>query len=164
MQYNPIVWFIAAVIPLITGFIWYSPVAFSKAWMKSARLTDEDLKGANMALIFGLTYVFGLFLAVGLTSIVVHQTGVFSLFAEEYQAGDTTIKPLVDDIMTKYGEKHRHFGHGALHGGIAAILIALPLIGINGMFERHNWKYVAIHTGYWFVTMVLMGGLLCQFI
>lgn len=164
MEYHGRFWFLAALIPLVVGAVWYHPKVLGTAWMKSIGITEADLQGSNMALIFGLTYVLSLFIAVGLTPIVIHQSGIFSLFAEEYAKGDVAIKSMVDGIMTTYGDKHRHFGHGALHGGIAAIMMALPIIGIVALFERRSWKYVAIHAGYWFLSFVLMGGLICQFV
>ncbi|MEM1124805.1 MAG: DUF1761 domain-containing protein [Bacteroidota bacterium] len=66
-----------------------------------------------------------------------------------------------NELMAQYGDHHRSFGHGALHGGIIALFAALPLIGINALFERRGWKYIWIHTGYWFITLALIGGLLC---
>ncbi|MEM1124806.1 MAG: DUF1761 domain-containing protein, partial [Bacteroidota bacterium] len=32
---------------------------------------------------------------------------------------------------------------------------------MNALFERRGWKYIWIHTGYWFITLALIGGLLC---
>lgn len=60
----------AGVGSLIIGGLWYSPLLFAKAWQREAGLSDEQLAGANMALIFGLTfvlsalaaYVFGMFI------------------------------------------------------------------------------------------------------
>lgn len=164
MEYNPLFYFLAAIIPMIVGAIWYNPSVFGKAWMKHSGVTEEMIKGGNMLLIFGLSYLFSLFLAFELGSIVIHQAGVEALFANDMMAGDEEAAAFIEDFMAEYGHKHRHFGHGALHGGITAILFALPIIGIVAMFERKRWNYVLIHAGYWFVTLTLMGGVLCQFL
>jgi hypothetical protein len=37
------------------------------------------------------------------------------------------------------------------------------LIGINAVFERKGFKYIAIHTAYWMLTMAIMGGIICAF-
>jgi len=66
--------------------------------------------------------------------------------------------------MTKYGEVHRTFTHGMVHGGMGTIFIAFPIIAINGLFERRSWKYILIHTGYWLISLVLMGGVICAFL
>ncbi|MBI1193780.1 MAG: DUF1761 family protein [Bacteroidetes bacterium] len=165
MDYNGLFYFVAALVPILTGFIWYHPKTFGAQWMKLNQLTEADLQKGNMALILGVTYVLSLILAFGLSGIVIHQSGVESLFAMEYgHDGQQEITALVDTIRANYSDKHRHFGHGALHGGLAALMLALPVLGINALFERRSWKYIAIHTGYWWVTMLLMGGILCQFL
>ena len=79
MQLNFWLVFVAGFIPLVTGFIWYNPKVFGNAWMKSAGMTEENMKGANMILIFGLCYLFGIMLATALMTIVIHQMG-FVLF------------------------------------------------------------------------------------
>ena len=94
-----------------------------------------------------------------------HQAGVLQLFAThpDFSVEGSEIHAMFDHIMTQFGDRHRHFGHGALHGGIAAILLAWPIIAVPAMFERKGKKYIMIHLGYWFVTMCLIGGLVCQF-
>jgi lysylphosphatidylglycerol synthetase-like protein (DUF2156 family) len=57
----------------------------------------------------------------------------------------------------------RTFKHGAFHGIIATIGLVLPIIGINALFERRGFKYIALHVGYWLVCLILMGGFICQF-
>jgi hypothetical protein len=75
---------------------------------------------------------------------------------------EATLK-IFTDVMTAYGSEFRTFKHGVLHGAIAAIGFAMPIIGINALFERRGFKYIAIHTGYWILTLMIMGGILCQF-
>ncbi len=155
---------LAALTPLIVGFIWYSPKVFGNAWMKAASLNEEKLKGANMPVIFLLTYIFALMIGVILFSIVVHQTGLFSLFADEpglMKEGSETMVQL-DGLMESLGEKFRTFKHGAFHGAVTALFIGLPIIGINALFERKSYKYILLHTGYWLITLTIMGGVLCQ--
>ncbi|MEQ1553960.1 MAG: DUF1761 domain-containing protein [Ferruginibacter sp.] len=151
---------VAGFIPLIVGFVWYNPKVFGYAWMKTIGKTEDDLKGANMALIFGLTYLFGCMLAMALMSIVIHQWGFNSVFQ-----GDTSVESAsyTKHFFETYGDRFRTFKHGVLHGSITGTFLALPIIGTNALFERRSAKYVAIHVGYWVVTMALMGGLLCQF-
>jgi hypothetical protein len=42
------------------GAIWYSPMLFAKRWMAGARLSEADLAGANMALIYGTAFLLSL--------------------------------------------------------------------------------------------------------
>ncbi len=151
---------VAGLIPLLVGFIWYNPKVFGNEWMKTIGMTEESMKGGNMALIFGLCYVFACILAMGLMPIVIHQFGALSL-----TGGDATkAKPSYQAFLNDYETVFRTFKHGALHGGLTALFIALPVFGTNALFERRSVKYVAIHVGYWFITMLLMGGVLCAFL
>lgn len=49
----------------VVGALWYG-VLFGKAWQRSARLSDEEARSGNMALIFGLTFLFELLIATTL--------------------------------------------------------------------------------------------------
>jgi len=155
----------AALIPMVIGAIWYNPRVLGKAWMKASGVTEAQAQSGNMILIFGLAYLFSFFLAFGLNGLVIHQTGVFQLFAGDpsFATEGSEFNTFANNFMEKYGDRHRSFGHGALHGGIAAIVFALPLIGIIALFERRGWQYVMIHFLYWFVALTLMGGVICQF-
>ncbi|RYZ52037.1 MAG: DUF1761 domain-containing protein [Sphingobacteriales bacterium] len=165
-QLNFMYLFLTALIPLITGFIWYSKPLFAKSWMRSAGLTEENLKQGKMALIFLLTYVLGLFISFGLMPIVIHQAGIYGVLANEPGLNDpnSEISKYVADFMSKHGRNFRTFRHGALHGTMTGLFLALPITGIVAMFERRSFKYVAIHTGYWILTLALMGGVICAFL
>jgi hypothetical protein len=66
-------------------------------------------------------------------------------------------------FMEKYGNNFRTFKHGALHGFIGGVLMALPIVSINALFEMKGFKYIAINAGYFIVGMTLMGGVICAF-
>ena len=53
----------AAVATFALGGLWYSPALFGKVWQREAGVTEEKMKSANMALIFGLTFVLALIAA-----------------------------------------------------------------------------------------------------
>ena len=155
-----------AAIPMILGFIWYNPKVFGNAWMKASDMTEEKIKSSNMALILIVTFVFGFLLAFILQTIVIHQFSLLGILANEPGIMDPTSengKWLVD-FMAKHGNNFRTFKHGALHGTMAGLLIALPIVGINALFERRGFKYIAINTGYWTICLALMGGTLCAFV
>jgi hypothetical protein len=160
MQLNMWLILLAGLVPLVTGFIWYNPKAFGNVWMKSAGMNEASMKGANMALIFGLCYLFGCMLASAVMTIVIHQVGFNSVFQ-----GDTTPESAayVKNFFDTYGSRFRTFKHGALHGTISGLFIAFPVLGICALFERRGFKYIAVHTGYWMLTMALIGGILCAF-
>jgi len=47
----------AAVSSFLLGGLWYSPLLFARAWQREAGLSDAQVAGGNMALIFGLSFV-----------------------------------------------------------------------------------------------------------
>lgn len=154
---------LASVIPMITGMIWYNPKILGNAWMKSIGVTDPDKmkEGANMTMIFGLAFVFAILLSLSMGPMVIHQYGIASLVADMPEAGKGNIELLVNGTPVDYAAKFRTFGHGAFHGTLFGILIAVPLIGTNALFERRGFRYIAINAGYWILNMALMGGLIC---
>ena len=62
--------FVAALSTFLIGGLWYSPVLFSNAWMKENGFSEEDLKGANMAMIFGSSFVLQLIIAFNLAAFL----------------------------------------------------------------------------------------------
>lgn len=152
--------FISALVPLLVGFIWYHPKVMGTAWMKSSGMTPEQGQGMNMPLVFGLTYLFGLFLSSAMMIIVIHQFSVGSVLANDMT--NPEVKAYLADFMTKYGQNFRSFKHGMLHGAIETIFFVLPVLAVVSMFERRSAKYIAIHVAYWFITLMLMGGIICQ--
>jgi hypothetical protein len=164
MEFNFLTTGIAALIPLVIGFIWYGPMLFQNAWMKEMGFTKESMQGGNMALIFGLSYVLSFLMAFVLQTLVIHQFGAQSVLMGEPGFTEGTGEAFVyfQDFMTQYGDRFRTFGHGALHGAMIGLLIVLPVMGTNALFEKKSFKYVMINAGYWTVTIALMGGVLCQ--
>lgn len=150
----------AALIPTVIGFIWYNPKVFGNAWMAAADMTEEKMKGANMAVIFGVSLLLSVMLSFVLTTLVIHQMHIYSLFDG---FTDAASQAEMEGLLATYGDRFRTFGHGALHGTIAGLFIVLPVLGTNALFERKGFKYIAVNVGYWIVTLALMGGVLCQF-
>ena len=130
--------------------------------MKTNGFTAEDLEGANMGVIFGVSYLFSVVMAFILSSFVIHQGGVFSMMYPEVLESGSAAQSEFNDLMSRYGEAQRGLKHGAIHGIMVAVLFVLPLLAINALFERRGWKYIFIHFGYWLICLILMGGLICQ--
>ncbi len=157
--------FVTPLIPLIIGALWYSKALFGNAWFRAAGMTDEKVQSGNMALIFGLTYVLGIMLSFAMLTWSTHQFATQSLFVTQPGFDEQTGEyyTYFQNFIQKYGNLHRSFGHGAVHGGVGATFIALPIIAIIALFERRGWKYILVHYGYWFVTLILMCGVINQF-
>jgi hypothetical protein len=158
MDINLLALLLAALSSLVVGFIWYNPKVFGNAWMKETGLTEEDMKGANMAKIFGLSFVYAFFISFILQMLVIHQFGALGMVG-----GDIALaKPSFAAFMADYGTAFRTFKHGALHGFITGLFLILPIIGNNSLYERRSFKYVLIVGGYWTVTSMIMGGIICM--
>ena len=161
MEINFIALLIAALVTLVIGFIWYNPKVFGTIWMRENNLTQEQLKSGNMLKIFGLTYLYSLMISLTLMSLTIHQSGAVGMVGGPPLIGSA--KPSFAAFMTDYGMAYRTFKHGALHGFMAGLFFAFPMIGINALFERKSWKYILIHAGFWTVCLTFMGGIICAF-
>jgi hypothetical protein len=159
----------AALVPMILGFIWYHPKVFGTVWMNESGMTDEKIKSGNMALIFGLSFVFSLMLAFIMNTIAIHDSFVGGAL---YYVTNKTMIPEVgsgaENWLNYYKDNlaasNHTFQHGAFHGFfIAGLFIALPIMATNALFERKSWKYTAVNVGYWLVCLAIMGGIIAQF-
>ncbi|PAM91746.1 hypothetical protein B4N84_23230 [Flavobacterium sp. IR1] len=161
MEINFIALLLAAIVTLFAGFIWYHPSVFGTIWMKENNFTKEYLSKGNMLKIFGFTYLFSLMISMTLMSLTIHQSGAIGMIGGPPLIDSA--KPSFHAFMADYGMAFRTFKHGALHGFIAGLFFALPVLGINALFERRSWKLILIHGGYWILVLTLMGGIICQF-
>lgn len=162
MEFNVLAILVAAVVPLVLGFLWYNPILFGNVWMRESGMTEEKIKSGNMAVIFGVSLMLSLLLAFFTQFLVIHQTGVTSLIG-----GDPTVEgilPSYQAFMDDYGTNFRTFKHGALHGLLAGVFIVLPILGTNSLFERKSWKYILINVGYWTVCLTIMGAIVCGWV
>lgn len=162
MEFNIYAVLVAMLVTLVIGFIWYSPKVFGTIWMKESGMTEEKAKQGNMIKIFGLTILYSFMLAFMMTALTVHQFGALGMIG-----GPDFIEkalPSYAAFMADYGTAFRTYQHGALHGFMSGVFIALPITAINGLFEQKSWKYMAINAGYWIVCMTLMGAVVCRWV
>lgn len=165
MVFNPLILFLAALIPMAVGFVWYHPKVMGEAWMKASGVTPEMAKGGNMAVIFGVSFLFAFMMSTFINGVVIHQNHFFSTLMNEpgLQDPNSEVGRYAADFVAKYGKNFRTFKHGVFHGVIAAIFFGLPLLGTTALFERKTFKYIFINFGYWAITLGLMGGVICAF-
>ena len=160
MEINFLALLAAAASTLVVGFIWYNPKVFGTIWMQESGMTQDKMKGANMALIFGLSVVYAFLIAMVIQMLSIHQWGAYSMV----QGDPTHIKPSFDAFMADYGTEFRTFKHGAFHGFLTGLFLALPMIATNSLYERKSWKYTLISGGYWTVCFMIMGGIVCAWV
>lgn len=161
MEMNYWAMIVAALVTLVVGFIWYHPKVFGMAWMHASGLTEEELKKGNMLKIFGFTIILSLMMTMVIMALTVHQTGAYGMVGG--MAIDETL-PSFQVFMDDYGMAFRTFKHGAFHGFIAGLFFAFPINAINGLFEHKSAKYIFINSGYWIVTLTIMGAIICGWV
>ncbi|MEZ4910874.1 MAG: DUF1761 domain-containing protein [Saprospiraceae bacterium] len=161
MDFNFLVVLAAGIFPLILGSVWYNPKTFGNVWMREAGITEDKMKGANMMMIFGLTLVLGMMLALGLYVAVIHQSHIYSVLMNSgLDNPESDASKLVQDFMAKYGTEFRTFKHGAFHGFLTSLFVILPAMAVNALFERKSWTYIFLNWGFWAVSATIMGGII----
>jgi hypothetical protein len=156
---KPAILLASTLVPMVIGFVWYNEKTFGNAWMNETGMTKEKAKEANMLKTFGFSLLFSLMASTVLYQIVIHQNALPSLVM-----GDQSPETLawLKASMERYGNNFRTFSHGMVHGFITGLFLALPIVGLNSQFEMKSWKYILITAGYWIVSFMLMGGIICQ--
>mgnify|MGYP001335350871 CR=1 FL=1 len=166
---------IAALIPLIVGFIYYNKNVFGNSWAAMTGIemgNPEEMKKA-MPKIMVISYIVSFLMAFALSPFVIHQMGLFSLL--QGSMGNLTEAEYAAKIAVSFdgtpidpnklwNEMFRTFGHGALHGTMFGVFMALPMIITMGLYEKRPWKLMLINGGYWIINFALMGGFICQMI
>ncbi|MCC6815444.1 MAG: DUF1761 domain-containing protein [Saprospiraceae bacterium] len=168
MNVNYLAMIVAALIPLIIGFLWYHPKVFGRVWMIQTGMTNESGKSMNMPVVFGMTFVAGLILSVAMNLISTHDAFIGGAL---FYATNKTMIPEPGSELANWLEYYNNnlaasnhtFAHGSFHGAfIGGILITLPIIIVGAFFERRNYKYIAITSGYWIISLAIMGGIIAS--
>ncbi|NLR92159.1 MULTISPECIES: DUF1761 domain-containing protein [Flammeovirga] len=128
-QINFLAVLVAAVASFILGAIWYSAI-FGKAWQKELGFTDEYLQEANMAVIFGTSFVLMLIMSFGISMLISH-------------AGATI------DVT-----------QGAMHGFLIGIMFVGMSMGINYLYQRRSIKLWLIDAGYQITFLTIQGAII----
>ncbi len=120
----------AAIAAFGLGALWYSPISFGKVWQKELGFTDEYLAQANMALVFGTSFLLILGMSLGL-----------ALFIRQ---GDDPVGWL----------------QGIYHGLFIGIAFVGTSLGINLIYQRKSLKLWLIDAGYQIMFLAMMGSIL----
>ena len=117
---------LGALAGFVVGGIWYGPV-MGKRWMGAVGLSEEQVKGGNMPLIYGLTFVFSLIASWTLAH-------TFATYARDLT---DAVK-----VMTAVG---------------VALGFIVPAIGTNYLFSQKSKALFFIDAGYWLLFYLAMG-------
>ncbi len=124
---------LATLVPMAMGMLWYSKALFGKAWMASIGMTDEKMKSANMPVMMVVSILMAF---------------LMSFFLLQFNNG-----PGQEGIYDS-------FRHGAIHGIVLGVFLAIPLFISNGLFEHKTWTNMLINGFFWLVCFAIMGGIL----
>lgn len=138
MHINFLAVLVAALVPMIVGFVYYHPKVLGGAWMRANGFTLESVGTGPKPIMFGVALVLSFLLS-------------FWLCANVTGPGQQTAPD---------GHSYATFGHGVVHGIIISILVLLPVLGTQSIFEKRGWNWVFVNLGYWLVSLSIMGGLL----
>ncbi len=127
MEINYLAVIVAGLAAWAVGSLWYSPVLFGKTWQKEVGLSDDDIKGANMALIFGTSALMMIIMAFGVAPIVAAHS---------------------DDMA---------WHHGMFHGLMAGLFFVATSIAINYLYQRKSFKLFLIDAVYQVLILVIAG-------
>ena len=124
---------LATLTPMILGFIYYHPKVAGGVWMKSLGITEADIAKNNMVKTMIISIIMAFFLSCFLINFnnSPSQEGVFDTFK-----------------------------HGAFHGLFVGIIVAVPVLVMNGLFELKSLANLTINAVYWVITLAVMGGIL----
>lgn len=165
---NLIAILIAALIPMVIGFIWYHPKVFGTLWMKETGMTEEKARQGNQILKFVLTFLFSFMLAFVLNSLAVHDSFIDG--ATYYKTNKTNIPEPGTELAqwkeyyyTNLAADNHTAKHGAFHAFmLVGLFIVLPIFATNSIFEGKSWKYVAVNTSYWMLSLIIMGAIIAS--
>lgn len=129
---------VAAIIPMVVGFIYYHPKVMGGMWMKANGFTLESIGAGPKPILYGVALVLS-FLASAFICINVTGPG--------------------QDVAPD-GHSYATFGHGVVHGIILTITLVLPILSTMAIFEKRSLNWVIVNVLYWGITISLMAGLL----
>lgn len=117
---------LAALAGFVVGGLWYGPI-MGRKWMGAVGLTEDQIRGGNMAAIYGGAFAFSL-----LASWTLAHT-----FASYAQDLSVAVK-----VLTAFG---------------VALGFIIPAIGTNYLFSQKSKALFFIDAGYWLLFYTAMG-------
>ncbi|MEO1514081.1 MAG: DUF1761 family protein [Bacteroidota bacterium] len=160
MNLNYFAFFLIAFIPLIIGCYWYHPNSLISKYSKIKFTGFKEISVGKIVTLFLLS----LTLVYGYINLTIHQMGFYELFFTDIMLGNQESERIVNEFLNKYGDKHRHFGHGVFHGIINAVVFALPFVTIGAILDNRGKKYILHHFTFWLITSAIIGGCISEFV
>ena len=160
MQLNYLAFFLISFLPLIIAYYWFGN---NSVIAKAFKIENGKQLSIGITKIIFL-FVLSIGLVYGYMNMIIHQLGFYELFFTDIKLGKPGAQEVVSEFMDTYGKKHRHFGHGVLHGMINAFLFILPVLTTMIILQHRRMNYLFYHFSYWLVTSMIIGGLISEFV
>jgi len=136
---------LAALVPMIIGAIFFGPL-FGKQWMSSLGYTEENIpEPIKMPIVYVVSLLLSFLLAYALALVI-----------------EFLHKGLNDAGELVFMSDHT-FGHGAYHGAQFGLMIAMPVLISNLLFQRNKASNIVMNVVYWMITLAIMGGIVEAF-
>lgn len=126
MDVNWLAVVLGALAGFLVGGIWYGPL-MGKRWMGAVGLTEEQVRQGNMALIYGMAFVFSLIASWALAH-------TFETYGRDFSFG---VK-----VITAFS---------------VALGFIVPAIGTSYLFSQKSKQLFFIDAGYWLLFYTAMG-------
>ena len=143
-QLNFLALIVAALVPMIMGFVYYHPKVLGSLWMKANGFTLESIGTGPKPVMYLLALVVSFLLAFFVWINVTGAGGV-----DQLQVTDP-----------KDGHSYVTFCHGVVHGVLISLTVILPVFVTMTIFEKRSWSWAFVNWGYWALTVTLMAGIL----
>lgn len=132
VEVNYVAILVAAIVSMVIGFAWYSPMILGKPWMKLKGYTQESLKAAQkeMGKLYGLSFILALVTAYVLSHVMTLSEAFYGY--ERLQVGLTT----------------------AFWMWLGFIM---PVQLTDQIFGEKKWQLFGINTGYQLLALLAMG-------
>ena len=123
---------LCGVASLVLGGLWYSPLLFARAWQASVGITDDQLKGGSMAVIFGTAFLLSLLAAYVFAMFLGREMGLWGSTAAGAAAGICWVAAA---FGINYLFERRPLRLWLINGGYHALQFTLFGL-ILGLFQR----------------------------
>ena len=119
-----------AVAGFLFGWLWYSPLLFSKAWMEEMKFTPEKMQAAKpgMARLMGTSFAYTLVSTFAVATIIISHHP------------ETILK-------------------GAMYGGLLGALVVSTRILNGGLWEKRSFRLQAITVGHEVLLFVMQAAI-----
>jgi len=148
----------SAFIPFFIAYIWFDKRVFGGSkWHTMAEIPEEKTSPVKPLKLL-LSIVLNVFLAFGMYTLSIHESGVFGMVGGDTQLMETGTAAA---FLAEYGGRYHTFTHGLAHGLAATLFFALPFLGYVAIFEKKTAKYFWVYLGYWYISLTLMSIVIC---